>query len=167
LTNPDPGWIIEEKLSVVKKRGGKKMKKRTWSIFGALLVLILCGVLLVCLLVRPGGTAPTESGTTVNTTTSGNGVTTTICTQGSTTASASTQVTQTATHPVTTVPPADRNRIEEAWDINNSDMELCEFLGRTLIYYSWGDQHGTEFLAEAWYEGPMHEFLKSWFEPKE
>ena len=59
--------------------------------------------------------------------------------------------------------PADRQRIDEALDIN---MEMCEFLGRTLIYYSWGDQMGTEFLAEAWYEGPMHEFLKSWFEPK-
>jgi site-specific DNA-methyltransferase (adenine-specific) len=59
--------------------------------------------------------------------------------------------------------PADRKRIEEALDTNNSDMELCEYLGRTLIYYSWGDQRGTEFLAEAWYEGPMHEFLRSWF----
>ena len=63
--------------------------------------------------------------------------------------------------------PADRKRIAEALDTNNSDMELCEYLGRTLIYYSWGDQRGTEFLAEAWYEGPMHEFLRSWFEPKE
>ena len=62
--------------------------------------------------------------------------------------------------------PEDRKRIEEALDVNNSDMELCEYLGRTLIYYSWGDQRGTEFLAEAWYEGPMHEFLKAWFEPK-
>ena len=63
--------------------------------------------------------------------------------------------------------PEDRKRIEDALDVNNSDMELCEYLGRTLIYYSWGDQRGTEFLAEAWYEGPMHEFLKAWFEPKE
>ena len=63
--------------------------------------------------------------------------------------------------------PADRKRIEEALDINNSDMEMCEFLGRTLIYYSWGDQKGTEFLAEAWYEGPMHQFLKAFFEPEE
>lgn len=62
--------------------------------------------------------------------------------------------------------PEDRKRIEEALDTNNSDMEMCEYLGRTLIYYSWGDQRGTEFLAEAWYEGPMHEFLRSWFEPK-
>lgn len=63
--------------------------------------------------------------------------------------------------------PEDRQRIEEALDTNNSDMEMCEYLGRTLIYYSWGDQRGTEFLAEAWYEGPMHEFLRSWFEVKE
>lgn len=60
--------------------------------------------------------------------------------------------------------PEDRKRIEEALDTNNSDMELCEYLGRTLIYYSWGDQRGTEFLAEAWYEGSMHELLRSFFE---
>lgn len=63
--------------------------------------------------------------------------------------------------------PADRKRIEEALDTNNSDMEMCEYLGRTLIYYSWGDQRGTEFLAEAWYEGPMHELLSAFFEPKQ
>ena len=63
--------------------------------------------------------------------------------------------------------PEDRVRIEEAWDINNSDMELCEFLGRTIIYYSWGDQKGTEFLAEACYEGSMKDFLTGFFEVKE
>ena len=60
--------------------------------------------------------------------------------------------------------PEDRARIDEALNINNSDMELCEYLGRTIIYYSWGDQRGTEFLAEACYEGGMHEFLKAYFE---
>ena len=59
---------------------------------------------------------------------------------------------------------ADRERIENALNTNNSDMELCEYLGRTLSYYSWGDQRGQEFLAEAWYEGGMHEFLKAFFE---
>ena len=58
----------------------------------------------------------------------------------------------------------DRARIDAAWNINNSDMEICEYLGRTIIYYSWGDQRGTEFLAEACYEGGMHEFLRSFFE---
>jgi len=55
--------------------------------------------------------------------------------------------------------------IAEAQDINNSDMEICQFHGRTIIYYSWGNQRGNEFLAEASYEGPMDRFLKSWFEP--
>ncbi len=63
--------------------------------------------------------------------------------------------------------PADRERIEKAYDINNSDMELCEFLGRTIIYYSWGDQMGTEFLAEACYEGSMKDFLQGFFENKD
>lgn len=63
--------------------------------------------------------------------------------------------------------PEDRKRIAEALDTNNSDMEICEYLGRTLIYYSWGDQRGTEFLAEAWYEGPMKEFLTAYFEPRD
>ncbi|MBE6588877.1 MAG: hypothetical protein E7643_01740 [Ruminococcaceae bacterium] len=63
--------------------------------------------------------------------------------------------------------PADRQRIKDALNVNNSDMELCEFLGRTIIYYSWGDQRGTEFLAEACFEGPMHEFLRAFFEPTE
>ena len=60
---------------------------------------------------------------------------------------------------------AEQERIKNALDINNSDMELCEYNGRTIIYYSWGDQLGEEFLAEACYEGPMHEFLLAFFEP--
>ena len=60
--------------------------------------------------------------------------------------------------------PEDRARIEDALDTNNSDMELCEYLGRTIIYYSWGDQKGTEFLAEACFEGTMKEFLTGFFE---
>ncbi len=65
------------------------------------------------------------------------------------------------------ITPAGRQRIKEALDVNNSDMEICEFLGRTIIYYSWGDQRGTEFLAEASYEGGMKAFLTSFFEAKE
>lgn len=61
--------------------------------------------------------------------------------------------------------PQDRALIDAAIDMNNSDMELCEFLGRTIIYYSWGDQLGHEFLAEACYEGSMKAFLQGFFEP--
>lgn len=63
--------------------------------------------------------------------------------------------------------PQDRAYIAGALDINNSDMELCEYLGRTIIYYSWGDQLGHEFLAEACHEGGMHEFLRAFFEAPE
>lgn len=58
----------------------------------------------------------------------------------------------------------ERERIARAWDINNSDMECCEFLGRTIIYYSWGCQRGIEYLAEACYEGTMRDFLQGFFE---
>ncbi|MBQ6019335.1 MAG: hypothetical protein IJL26_04055 [Clostridia bacterium] len=60
--------------------------------------------------------------------------------------------------------PRERERIARAADVNNSDMELCGFLGRTIIYYSWGNQHGIEFLAEAAYEGTPAELLRSFFE---
>lgn len=53
--------------------------------------------------------------------------------------------------------------IESAIDCNNSDVDLCEYNGKTIITYSWGNQHGKEFLAEAEYDGPMEEFLKSFF----
>ena len=60
--------------------------------------------------------------------------------------------------------PHEQERIARALDINNSDMELCEFGGRTIIYYSWGCQMGIEFLAEACYEGSMKDFLQGFFE---
>ncbi len=58
---------------------------------------------------------------------------------------------------------ADRRRIREAVNINNSDLELCEYKGKTVIYYSWGNQQGNEFLAEARFDGGLKEFLQGWF----
>ena len=60
---------------------------------------------------------------------------------------------------------AERERIAGAVDINNSDIDFCEFEGRTIINYSWGNQRGTEFLAEAIYDGPVNQFLTSFFPP--
>jgi hypothetical protein len=60
--------------------------------------------------------------------------------------------------------PADlRPKIARAVDLNNSDVDLCEFRGKTIINYSWGNQQGTEFLAEAVYEGSLANFLKGYF----
>ena len=58
-----------------------------------------------------------------------------------------------------------RKHIAESTDINNSDIDLCEFKGKTVIYYSWGDQQGIEFLAAAEYDGPLSQFLRSFFPP--
>jgi hypothetical protein len=56
-----------------------------------------------------------------------------------------------------------RQAIARATNINNSDVDLCEFQGKTVIYYSWGNQQGTEFLAEAIYEGTLASFLRGYF----
>lgn len=47
--------------------------------------------------------------------------------------------------------------------MSNSDIDFCEFGGRLVINYSWGNQQGIEFLAEAVYEGTEASFLRAWF----
>ena len=56
-----------------------------------------------------------------------------------------------------------RRKVAGAVDRNNSDMDSCEFRGRTIIYYSWGNQQGTEFLAETVYDGPLASLLRGFF----
>ena len=56
-----------------------------------------------------------------------------------------------------------QQKIANAKDINNSDIDFCEFNGRLIINYSWGNQRGEEFLAEASYGGTLEQFLKGWF----
>lgn len=58
---------------------------------------------------------------------------------------------------------AERDHILAAQNRNNSDVDLCEFRGRTYISYAWGNQIGTEFLAEAEYPGSLDAFLEAWF----
>jgi hypothetical protein len=50
-----------------------------------------------------------------------------------------------------------------AKDINNSDLDFCEWHGKLMMNYSWGDQTGIEFLAEAVYDGTQDQFLSAWF----
>ena len=56
-----------------------------------------------------------------------------------------------------------RRKVAGAVDLNNSDVDFCEFRGRTVITYSWGNQQGTEFLAEAVYNGTLASFLRGFF----
>jgi hypothetical protein len=57
----------------------------------------------------------------------------------------------------------ERQRIGSARNINNSDLDFCEFQGQLIINYSWGNQQGVEHLAEAVYEGTEERFLRGWF----
>jgi len=54
-------------------------------------------------------------------------------------------------------------RVAKAVDCNNSDIDFCEFNGSLVINYSWGNQLGEEFLAEASYKGTLVQFIKGWF----
>jgi len=56
-----------------------------------------------------------------------------------------------------------RKGIRTAYNRNNSDVDLCEYNGRVVIYYSWGSQRGTEHLAEARYDGSLERFVKGFF----
>jgi hypothetical protein len=53
--------------------------------------------------------------------------------------------------------------IENSVDCNNSDIDMCEVNGKTLITYSWGNQLGKEFLSLAEFDSSEEEFLKSFF----
>jgi hypothetical protein len=46
---------------------------------------------------------------------------------------------------------------------NNSDIDFCEYNRKLVINYSWGNQHGIEFLAEAEFDGTLEQFLDGLF----
>ncbi|MGI5818389.1 MAG: hypothetical protein ACOX9R_09865 [Armatimonadota bacterium] len=45
-------------------------------------------------------------------------------------------------------------------DVNNSDIDFCEFGGSIVIYYSWGSQRGDEHLAHAVYDGTLADWVR-------
>ena len=52
-------------------------------------------------------------------------------------------------------------------DVNNSDVDLCEFEGRTYVVYCAGHQALAKgmngLVCEAVFDGPMREFLQAYF----
>jgi hypothetical protein len=66
----------------------------------------------------------------------------------------------------TSLSPALQERIKNAVNLNNSDIDFCEFKGKLVINYSWGNQQGIEHLAEASYAGTEAQFLEAWFPGK-
>lgn len=53
--------------------------------------------------------------------------------------------------------------VKNADNLNNSDIDFCEYKGKTIINYSWGNQQGVEFLATATYDGPVDEFIRGFY----
>ncbi|NLY01687.1 MAG: hypothetical protein GXY83_36850 [Rhodopirellula sp.] len=60
----------------------------------------------------------------------------------------------------------EQERIATAVNCNNSDLDFCEYQGRVVLYYSWGNQLGIEHLADAVYDGTQAQFLRGWFPKK-
>jgi len=50
------------------------------------------------------------------------------------------------------------------FNINNSDIDMCDYNGKTYINYAAGNQLGYYYMCEAEYDGSVAEFLKSYFE---
>ena len=59
--------------------------------------------------------------------------------------------------------PDQKERIRTARNVNNSDIDFCEYEGQLIINYSWGNQQGVEHLAEGRFNGTLTEFLTGWF----
>ena len=66
-------------------------------------------------------------------------------------------------HPKAVFTPEEKAQIASAEDINASDLDMCEFNGRLVCFYSWGNQRGKEFSALAEAECTEREFCESFF----
>ncbi len=56
------------------------------------------------------------------------------------------------------------SQIRTGFISSNSDVDMCDWEGKTLITYNAGNQRGFYYLAEAEYEGSVDEFLAANFE---
>ena len=54
-------------------------------------------------------------------------------------------------------------RFRNYLNINDCDVDLCEFEGKTHIFYLTGDQLSYGCMCEAIYDGPINEFFKAFF----
>ncbi|MBQ8953419.1 MAG: hypothetical protein IJ048_04840 [Clostridia bacterium] len=55
-------------------------------------------------------------------------------------------------------------RFRHYMNINDCDVDLCEYEGKTHIYYLTGDQLSYGVMCEALYDGPLCEFYRAFFE---
>lgn len=57
-----------------------------------------------------------------------------------------------------------KEQIKTGFLSSNSDIDMCDFNGKTYINYLAGNQHGFYYMAEAEYDGTVAEFLERNFE---
>ena len=62
------------------------------------------------------------------------------------------------------ITPEFAEQVRHGFVCNASDLEMCDFGGKTCLNYIVGDQHGFYYIAEAWYDGTMQELLERQFE---
>ena len=68
-------------------------------------------------------------------------------------------------HPVPTAEFTDAEKayIAGAKNINASDLDMCQWKGKLICFYSWGNQRGNEFSALAEADCTEQEFCESFF----
>ena len=59
--------------------------------------------------------------------------------------------------------PELREQIRTGFISNNSDVDMCDWNGKTLITYLVGGQIGFYYMAEAEYDGCVDDFLAAYF----
>ena len=61
------------------------------------------------------------------------------------------------------IPPELMAKIRTGFICNNSDVDMCDWNGKTLITYLVGDQIAFGYMAEAEYDGCVDDFLEAYF----
>ena len=55
------------------------------------------------------------------------------------------------------------DEIKHGYNCNNSDVDMCEFNGKTIIDYATGNQLGYYYMAEAEYDGTICDLMENFF----
>lgn len=68
-------------------------------------------------------------------------------------------------HPQADFTEAELSEIASAKNINASDLDMCEWKGKLICFYSWGNQLGKEYSALATADCTERAFCESFFWP--
>ncbi len=57
----------------------------------------------------------------------------------------------------------ERERLKTAFNVNNTDLDICEWQGKTYINYCCGNQLGNYWMCDAVCDMPLADFFKAYF----